>query len=107
MAKHPMSQPKKQRPPGKDSSFARARAEANILVDIAFSDESPKFETVRIGRSTKRSDALKDELCAARARVEALFTQPSMDARAIRRRIDLDSPEDKERPFAAMAGVPR
>ncbi|MBP0632389.1 hypothetical protein [Cupriavidus sp. AcVe19-1a] len=107
MAKHPMSQPKKQRLSGKDSSFARARAKANALVDIAFSDESPKFETVRVGRSTKRLSDLKDELCAAQARVEALFTQPSMDARAIRRRIDLDSPEDKKQPFTMMAGVPR
>ena len=102
-----MSQPKKQRLPGKGTLFARARAEANVLVDIAFSDESPKSEAVRIGRGTKRLDALAGELCAARARVEALFAQPSMDARAIRRRIDLDSPEDKERPFGAMAGVPR
>lgn len=107
MVQHPMSQPKKQRPSGRDSSFARAMAKANDLVDIAFSDVSPKFETVRFGRGTKRLDDLTDELRAAQARVEALFTQPGMDAHAISQRINLDSPEDKERPFTVMAGVPR
>lgn len=102
-----MSRPKKRRLPRKDTSFARALAEANGLVDIALSDESPKFETVRVGRGTKRLCDLKEELRAAQARVEALFTQPSMDAQAIRRRIDLSSPEDKKRPFTVMAGAPR
>lgn len=101
-----MSQAKKKRRPEKLSSYARASTMADTLLEAVFSEESLNLEEpVRIGRHTKRLGDLKAELYAARARVEALFAQPSMEAHAIRRRVNSDSPEHKEQPFSGMAGA--
>ncbi|MEM5432819.1 hypothetical protein [Cupriavidus oxalaticus] len=98
-----MARSNKKRPSGKLSPFAQARAQANFLLDIAFSPEPPNFEAVRIGRRTMRVDDVRTELNAARARVESQFDQPSMGADAIRNRLNAAA-EDVEKPFTVMAG---
>lgn len=107
MGKRKMSQPSIKRPSGKLSPFAQACAAANVLLDIAFSQELSALKTVRIGRQKKRLGEIRAELDAARARIEAQFAQPTMSADAIRRRIDLSSQGKVELPFNVMAGKHR
>ena len=102
-----MPQSNKKRPSGKLSPFAQARAQANFLLDIAFSQEPPNLEAVRIGRRTMRVDEVRAELNAARARVEAQFAQPTMGADAIHRRTNWALQQDAELPFSVMAGERR
>ncbi|SPS03076.1 hypothetical protein CBM2634_U80009 [Cupriavidus taiwanensis] len=97
---HPRKPPRHEKP----SSFARASAKADLLLDAAFSQESPK-QMARMGHRSKRLEDVKADLNAAQARVEALFGEPSMTANAIRRRINLDLLQDEEQPFTVMAGV--
>lgn len=102
-----MSPPRKGPPRGKLSPFAQACAEANVLLDIAFSQEPSHLETVRIGRRKKRLDEVKAELDAARRRVEAQFARATMSSDSIRRRIGLPSLQKIEQPFDVMAGKRR
>lgn len=102
-----MSPPRKGPPPGKLSPFAQACAEANVLLDIAFSQEPSHLKTVRIGRRKKRLDEVMAELHAARGRVEAQLAQPTMSPDAIGRRIELSSQQKIEQPFSVMAGKRR
>lgn len=102
-----MSQPNKKRSAGKLSPFAQARAQANLLLDIAFSQKSPNFETVRIGRHTMRLAQATAVLNAARARVETHFAQQTMETDAIRQRISSGTQQDVELPFSVMTGEHR
>lgn len=101
-----MFQAKKKRT-GKLSPFARAMIQANALLEVTLAQEPRKSEIVRIGRGTMRVGDVAEELTAARSRVEALFSQPNMDADAIRRRVNRDAQQDKDRPFTVMAGLRR
>ncbi len=101
-----MSQANKKRI-GKLSPFARAMIQANALLEVTLAQEPRKAETVRIGHRTMRVGDVAVELTAARSRVEALFSQPNMDADAIRRRVNRDAQQDKDRPFTVMAGLRR
>jgi hypothetical protein len=95
-----MSQTKKKRTSRKLSPFAEARAQANFLLDIAFSPNPPSnLVAVRVGRRTMRVDEVRAELNAARARVAAQFAQPGMRADAIRQ-----GNLDARLPFDVMAG---
>lgn len=86
------------------SPFAEARAQANFLMDIAFSQKAPNSDAIRIGRRKMRVDEVRAELNAARARVESWFAQPTMGADAIRRRISGAAQQSAELPFNVMAG---
>nr|WP_147299797.1 hypothetical protein [Cupriavidus taiwanensis] len=101
-----MSQAKKKRT-GKLSPFARAMIQANALLEVSLAQEPRKSEMVRIGRRTMRVGDVAEELTAARSRVEALFSQPNMDADAIRRRVNRDAQQETDRPFTVMAGLRR